>query len=598
VSALADLPIDGFVLDALALRRRGDLSGTVALLDRKLPDRPDARGLFLLGETLLTLGDYARGWPLLEFRWLHPDLIGKRAFYDRPVWTGQDLAGRTVLVQVEQGIGDVVMFARYLPWLKALGARVLLLPRVDMATLARRLPGVDAVLADGAPVPPFDYVVHLMSLPARFGSTLDTVPSTVPYLTPDPALASEWRARVGDDAAPRVGLVWAGRATQSHNALRSIPLASLRPLLSTPGVRFFSLQKGEAEAELATLPAGAAIEPLGARFGALDDLVAAIDAMDLVVSVCTGPAHIAGAMGKPVWTLVAEPPDLRWLTSREDSPWYPTMRLFRQRTPGRWDDVIARVARELARGPDAWRALATRTGRAVDPPSAVVPVPSRDVLPHLAETRQGLLMFDPAEPDVGPSLERYGEWQRGALELALRLARRGGVVVEAGAGVGAHAVALGRLLGANGRLVLAEARAATRRMLEQNLAANGIACATLLPAEQGATVDALGLERVDGVKANLPVDAQSLVAGMADTLWRCRPWLLFGVADDAAFGRVAASLRDFGYRIWRMDVPLDPPDNFNRRAADRFGGRRALVLVSLPEELDLREPLPGCVEST
>jgi len=125
-----------------------------------------------------------------------------------------------------------------------------------------------------------------------------------------------------------------------------------------------------------------------------------IDAMDLVVSVCTGPAHIAGAMGKPVWTLVAEPPDLRWLTSREDSPWYPTMRLFRQRTQGRWDDVIARVARELARGPDAWRALATRTGRAVGPPPAVVPAPSRDALPHLAETRQGLLMFDPAEPDV------------------------------------------------------------------------------------------------------------------------------------------------------------------------------------------------------
>jgi hypothetical protein len=597
VSANAPPTVDAFVHEALALRRRGDLAGTVALLDRKLPQSPDARGLFLLGETLLTLGDYARGWPLVEFRWLHPDLLARRAFYDRPVWTGQDLAGTTVLVQVEQGIGDVVMFARYLPMLKALGARVLLLPRLDMATLASRLPGVDAVLADGAAVPPFDYVVHLMSLPARFGTTLDTVPSAVPYLTPDPALASAWRARLGDDATPKVGLVWAGRPTQSHNASRSIPLASLRPLLATPGVRFFSLQKGEAEAELATVPAGATITPLGAQFDALDDLVAAIDAMDLVVSVCTGPAHIAGAMGKPVWTLIAEPPDLRWLTSREDSPWYPTMRLFRQRTPGRWEDVIVRVARELARGPDAWRALATRTGRAVDARPATVPAPSRDALPQLAETRQGLLMFDPAEPDVGPSLECYGEWQRGALELALRLARKGGVVVEAGAGVGAHAVALGRLLGANGRLVLAESRAATRRMLEQNLAANGIACATLLPAEAVTTVDALGLERVDGVKVNLPVDAGSLVAGMSDTLWGSRPWLLFAVADDAAFGRVAASLRDFGYRIWRMGVPLDPPDNFDRRVADRFGGRHALVLVALPEELDLRDPLPGCVES-
>ncbi|MFO1307118.1 MAG: glycosyltransferase family 9 protein [Burkholderiales bacterium] len=302
-----DAAREAYVRTAIAMRREGDLRGAAALLESELPGRPNAIGYYLLGETLLTLGDYRRGWPLLEFRWLHPALVGKRAYYGRPPWIGQDLRGRTVLVQVEQGIGDVIMFVRYLPWLKRLGARVLLVPRVDMATVARRLPGVDQVLDDGAPLPEFDFVVHLMSLPRVFGTTIDTVPDEVPYLAPDASRVARLAPSLGDDGPPRIGIVWAGRPTPSHNALRSIPLPMLRPLLMTPGCRFYSLQKGPAEAELAALPAGTPIVPLGGEFEDLDDLVAAISRMDLVISVCTGPAHLAGAMGKPVWTMIAEP---------------------------------------------------------------------------------------------------------------------------------------------------------------------------------------------------------------------------------------------------------------------------------------------------
>ncbi len=254
----------------------------------------------------------------------------------------------------------------------------------------------------------------------------------------------------GRPACPLTG----GRASASsgqanprspRDRFRSLILDQLLPVLRIPGVRFHSLQKGPAESQLADLPADVEVAALGAAFDDLEDLVAAIGAMDLVISVCTGPAHIAGAMGKPVWTLISEPPDLRWLTGREDSPWYPTMRLFRQRVPGCWDDVVERVAGELARGPAAWEQPRGRARRARPRPCADRGAARRvdeDAIDagmaQLAETRQGLLMFDPGEAFAGPSIERYGEWLHGQLELALRLLAPGSVVVEAGAGVGAR----------------------------------------------------------------------------------------------------------------------------------------------------------------
>ncbi len=606
-----DAAREAYVRTAIAMRREGDLRGAAALLESELPGRPNAIGYYLLGETLLTLGDYRRGWPLLEFRWLHPALVGKRAYYGRPPWIGQDLRGRTVLVQVEQGIGDVIMFVRYLPWLKRLGARVLLVPRVDMATVARRLPGVDQVLDDGAPLPEFDFVVHLMSLPRVFGTTIDTVPDEVPYLAPDASRVARLAPSLGDDGPPRIGIVWAGRPTQSHNALRSIPLPMLRPLLMTPGCRFYSLQKGPAEAELAALPAGTPIVPLGGEFEDLDDLVAAISRMDLVISVCTGPAHLAGAMGKPVWTMIAEPPDLRWLTTREDSPWYPTMRLFRQSAPGDWDGVVARVTRELARGPTAWADLAARRSAPADAARGALPQPpAREErfpgMAELAETRQGLLMFDPDQDRIGRSIRRDGEWLHGRLEIVLRLAAPGDVIVEAAAGIGADSLAIGRAIAPDGRLLLYEIDARHARMLEQNLAANAIANATIvLGALDGAgtvagdvhaRLDDLALARCDGLKVNEGADAAAIMEGARQTLWRCRPWLVLAAEDDVSLGRLASRAREFGYRTFRRATPLHSASNFYRSDDDGVGGASALALVALPEEVAQREPLPGCVE--
>ena len=614
--SLADtrgIDLDTSLAQAELLRQRSDFAGATALLSAALRRRPDAAGDFMLAEALIAQGHYAAGWRRYEFRRFQPAMLEGRQHYGKPEWTGQDLAGRTILVEAEQGIGDVVWFARYLPLLGAMGARVVFLPRIDMMNVSRRLSGVDHVLVDGEPLPPFDFHVKLMSLAARFHTTLATVPGGVPYLVADPAHAERWAARLPADGRPRVGIVWAGKPAQPRDRFRSLNLDQLVPVLRIPGVRFHSLQKGPAESQLADLPADIEIAALGGSFDDLEDLVAAIGAMDLVISVCTGPAHIAGAMGTPVWTLISEPPDLRWLTGREDSPWYPTMRLFRQRVPGRWDDVVERVAGELARGPAAWESLAAaRLARGSAPGPIAAQLDARDDaidagMAQLAETRQGLLMFDPGEAFAGPSIERYGEWLHGQLELALRLLAPGSVVVEAGAGVGAHAVALGRALGPDGLLFLYEGRTPIRRMLRQNLVANGVANAVLMARALGAptpegfdadheTIDDLQLERLGGLKVDAPADSAAIVDGAQETLWRCRPWLMLAVPDDAALVRLGARVRELGYRTWRMETPMFSPSNFNRREDDIFGGRSALALVALPEEIDLREAPHGCVE--
>ena len=217
-------------------------------------------------------------------------------------------------------------------------------------------------------------------------------------------------------------------------------------------------------------------------------------------------------------------------------------------------------------------------------------------------------MYDPDEADVGPSIARYGEWLHAQLELALRFVAPGAVAVEAGAGVGVHAVAIGRALGADGRLLVYEDRLARRRMLRQNLAANGIANAVTMTRTLGGprragfdaaheTVDDLGLERLDLLKTGASTDAAAIVEGAQQTLWRCRPRLLLAVQDDDSLARLGVRVREFGYRVWRSETPLYSPSNFNRRDDDAFGGRSALALVALPEEIDLREAPPGCVES-
>lgn len=319
------------------------------------PAYPEAR--WNLGFLLLAQGRLEEGWPWMEARH-DPRLaqpIAARPALPFPQWRGEGLAGRRIVVWPEQGFGDLVQFVRYLPLLKAAGARSVTLVCQDaLAPLLRGAAGADLVLplSQAGRLEPQDYWVLALSLPMHFRTTLATIPAALPYLAADPARMAHWRARLDDQArgGPRVGLVWRGFGGHVNDAHRSLPgLSSLAPLLALPGIAFYSLQRGMDGEEGARAAADPVLPALGAEIADFADTAAIVAQLDLVICVDTAVAHVAGALGIPCWVLLpAVHPDWRWLQGRSDSPWYPgVLRLYRQQRPGDWDGVIAALAADL-----------------------------------------------------------------------------------------------------------------------------------------------------------------------------------------------------------------------------------------------------------
>ncbi len=358
----------------------------------------------------------------------------------------------------------------------------------------------------------------------------------------------------------------------------------------------------------------------GAELEDFSDTAALISELDLVLCVDTAVGHLAGALGKPAWVMVAQPADFRWLEGREDSPWYPTLRLFRQSRRDDWTDVVERVKAALEER--------VREGPAVMPAKTSVkavtsaPLPwtspaqlkagHRPGMSAVAETRVGILQYLPDEPIVGDAIGWYGEYLQAQLDLLARLVRPGSTMLEVGAGVGAHAVFLGRLLGEGGHLFLYESRPVLQRILRQNLAANGVSNVTVMRRTLGSrgegegsagnapptteTLDELQLERLDWLKVDASVAALDVLAGASETLWRLRPLLFLAAADEQGLRELAERAREFSYRCWRMETALFDRQNFNRREADIYGGAKALALLAIPEEIEVDIALDECVE--
>lgn len=334
---------------AVALRNAGDIDGALAVSHRAIaldPEQPLAQ--YNHAHFLLMNGEFADGFEAYRWRRKCKALSDGDPVFAEPEWQGEPLAGRTLLLFAEYGLGDALHFVRYVPMVTALGGRIILQVQPALATLLRQLQGVN-VIARGTPLPPFDLQLPLMSLPRIFGTTRETIPAGVPYLHPDPARLSRWRAALADVTALKVGVVWAGNARHKGDRQRSLSAGAVLPRLVMPGVQLYSLQKelrpGDAEV-LAAL--GDGIVDLAPALGDFADTAAAVAALDLVIAVDTSVAHLAGALGRPVWMLTPYALDWRWLREREDSPWYPTMRLFRQRSPREWDDPLMRLSAALA----------------------------------------------------------------------------------------------------------------------------------------------------------------------------------------------------------------------------------------------------------
>ncbi len=328
-----------------AYAANGRPEAALVAYDSTLALQPDyAAAQWAKGMTLLTLGDFPAGWALYEARWHAPSFGHTPRHFPRPVWDGSALTGKTILIHAEQGFGDTIQFCRYVPLLVSQSARVLLLAQPELKTLlSASLPC--PVFAPGDKIPNFDVHAALLSLPHLMGATLETVPAVTPYLKPPPENVARWTTLLPTKTKMRIGLAWSGRRTHIDDQQRSLTLEALKPVW-TLDAEFHALQIDINDADQATL-ASSPLQAFHLEPRDFGDAAAHIAAMDLVITVDTSLAHLAGALNKPVWILLAYKPDFRWLLNRSDSPWYPTAKLFRQTQRNAWPEVIARVATEL-----------------------------------------------------------------------------------------------------------------------------------------------------------------------------------------------------------------------------------------------------------
>jgi len=329
-----------------ALKDKGHLEEAATAYRQAIAIKHDyAEAHWNLALVLLPQGNFLQGWEEYEWRWQLNELAALRRNFTQPRWDGGDLHGRTLLLHAEQGLGDTLQFIRYLPLVAPRVGQVIVECPPELQRLLQTNHPDIRMVPRGQTLPTFDVTCPLLSVPRLLATTLANLPRQVPYLHAPAAEIPLWRQRLGPDtAAAKVGLVWRGGPKPPQ---RSCRLQQLAPLAQVPGVVFFSLQIGTTAAELAPTPDGLKLTDLSRGLHDFADTAAAIANLDLVITVDTALAHLAGAMGQPVWTLLKFVPDWRWLRERTDSPWYPTMRLFRQPASGDWDSVIQQVSKAL-----------------------------------------------------------------------------------------------------------------------------------------------------------------------------------------------------------------------------------------------------------
>jgi tetratricopeptide (TPR) repeat protein len=332
-----------------ALREQGEHREAESAYRRAIALQPEfAQAHWNLAQTLLQCGDFEEGWSEYEWRWRRADFTSPLRRFPQPQWRGEQIAGKTLLVHAEQGLGDALQFVRYVPLLAQQGIRVCLECHPELVRLFTSVEGVGAVSARGDALPGFDVHVPMMSIPRLLHKALRCLPAEVPYLGVPPEQEARWR-----EALPvrpdhlRVGVAWSGSRHLRSLLSRACPLDELLPVFATEGCAFYSLQKGITDQERTLLGDQYGIQDIGSQVNDFADTAAAMRSLDLIISIDTSVAHLAGALGLPVWVLLPVNADWRWLLARNDSPWYPTMRLFRQETPGSWTGVVRDVCNAL-----------------------------------------------------------------------------------------------------------------------------------------------------------------------------------------------------------------------------------------------------------
>ena len=354
LQAAALAPTDPLCLHNLAIihYERCEIDDCIDCARRALALDPSLPGAhFELAEALLLRGELEQGWEEYEWRYRIQGAAPLMPPTDRPQWDGAPLPGQTLLLIADQGFGDVIQFARYLPWAAGRCGAIAIAASSEMLPVLRQIHPEAKLFQRWEDVPPYAAFCPLSGLPRLAGTRLDTIPAPIPYLHADPARTAAWAARIGalvPKSYRRIGIVWAGRPTHNNDRNRSATLADFAPLARLPGTALIALQKGPSTDQAGRWFNAAPLINLGTEIGDYDDTLAILANLDLLVSVDTSVAHLAGAMARPVWMMLPRAPDWRWLEHRADSPWYPTIRLFRQGTSRHWKPVVERIAEALS----------------------------------------------------------------------------------------------------------------------------------------------------------------------------------------------------------------------------------------------------------
>jgi Flp pilus assembly protein TadD len=329
----------------LALADAGKSDDALIPLRRGIELKPDyAEAHLNLGVTLLRLGDFQNGWPEYEWRWRIPHLYVSPLKFPTPPWEGEELHGKRIVLHAEQGFGDTIQFIRFAPLVAQRGGKVVYFGPPESFRVLQTAAGIDECV-DWNKSLTYDAHCPLLSLPRIFKADLNNIPANVPYLSAEPELIRAWQQRLPKDGRLKVGLNWAGRPEHARDRHRSIPLAQLAPLWSVPSVHFISLQIGAAAKQIQT--ARLEIADRSNDLKDLADTAALVANLDLVICIDSAVAHLSGALAKPTWVFLPHAPDWRWMHDRSDSPWYPTMRLFRQKSAGDWQSPIEQVVQAL-----------------------------------------------------------------------------------------------------------------------------------------------------------------------------------------------------------------------------------------------------------
>jgi FkbM family methyltransferase len=599
---------------------------------------------FHLAHILLLQGNLEAGWTEYNWRWQLADfawISGVHGAFSQPLWTGEHIGDKTILIYTEQGLGDIILFARYLPLVVRMAGRVIVAVHPPMRRLLETIEGITIVSIREAPLPGFDVHCPLLTLPRAFVTRLDSIPAAVPYLGVDPTVKARWDKRIGGNAL-RVGIVWAGNPATKRDRFRSPGLASVAPLFSVRGIDFIVLQTGAGRADGDVSPLPSHVLDLGEEVADLADTAAIMSGLDLMISSCTAPLHLAGALGVQTWAMLPFAPYFPWLLERTDTPWYPSMRLYRQEQPGQdWSGVVHRIAVDLtalvrsrsdrscrssaviqeAVCVENYNAISERhhaTGNTIS--RQQMPDHETDGFNELARCRGGLMLYNRNDIYIGAGLRKYGEFSGEETALFRIIVQPGTTVLDIGANIGAHTVDLSRLVGATGVVHAFEPQRLMFQLLCANVALNsctnvfthhaavgaasdvllvpsldpdarhnygGVSVLDVLQGEPVpvVTIDSLSLDVCQFIKIDVEGMETEALQGAAVTVGRFRPVLYVENDRQARSAELISLIQQYGYRLYWHFPPLYSAENFRSDNENIFGNTVSVNMICIPAEI-------------